>query len=147
MQNNKKRADEDEILYRLLLIFMGIGFIYLIPSVLFDWNPLYAITGTMPCIVHLLTGGYCPGCGGTRAVRALVAGDIKASIFYHPLVLYVALFVIVFLLTHTLKHLTGGRIKGLRFQRKYIYVGIVLTILNWVVKNYFYFVLGISLMD
>ena len=42
----------------------------------------------MPCIFHLLTGLYCPGCGGTRAVKYLLQGDWKNSLIYHPFVLY-----------------------------------------------------------
>lgn len=29
-----------------------------------------------PCAFHMLTGLYCPGCGGTRAVRALMHGRL-----------------------------------------------------------------------
>lgn len=43
-----------------------------------------------PCLFHLMTGLYCPGCGGTRAVRALLRGDLAMSFQYHPLVLYMA---------------------------------------------------------
>ena len=43
-----------------------------------------------PCLFHLLTGLYCPGCGGTRAVRAMMAGNLGMSFQYHPLVLYTA---------------------------------------------------------
>ena len=32
-----------------------------------------------PCLFHLLTGLYCPGCGGTRAVRAMMAGNLGLS--------------------------------------------------------------------
>lgn len=28
----------------------------------------------MPCLFQMMTGLYCPGCGGTRAVRALLSG-------------------------------------------------------------------------
>ena len=38
----------------------------------------------MPCLFHAMTGFYCPGCGGTRAVAALLRGDLVSSFCYHP---------------------------------------------------------------
>jgi hypothetical protein len=37
------------------------------------------------CPVAVLTGTACPGCGMTRAVVALVRGDVRASWAAHPL--------------------------------------------------------------
>ena len=39
--------------------------------------------GRIPCLFHELTGFYCPGCGGTRAVLALLAGHPVLSFLYH----------------------------------------------------------------
>lgn len=43
-----------------------------------------------PCLFHLLTGFYCPGCGGTRAIRLLLRGQFLKSMQYHPFVPYAA---------------------------------------------------------
>ena len=43
-----------------------------------------------PCLFHLTTWLYCPACVGTRAVRALLRGNLKMSFQYHPIVLYMA---------------------------------------------------------
>lgn len=52
---------------------------------------LYAAgQGTIPCLFRTLTGFYCPGCGGTRALKALLHGKLWLSFCYHPLVLYLA---------------------------------------------------------
>lgn len=50
-----------------------------------------------PCIFHKLTGLHCPGCGNTRALHALVHGDLRASLAYNPL-LIPALLLFLFLL-------------------------------------------------
>ena len=37
------------------------------------------------CILHEVTGLYCPGCGTTRAVRSLLCGDFDKALRYNPL--------------------------------------------------------------
>lgn len=39
------------------------------------------------CPVHAATGGWCPGCGSTRAVHELLHGDLAATMAAHPLVI------------------------------------------------------------
>lgn len=49
------------------------------------------------CPIHALTGFYCPGCGSTRAVRAVLAGDMtrafhnNALLVLSPVILTVGL--------------------------------------------------------
>ena len=43
----------------------------------------------MPCFFHELTGYYCPGCGGSRALMFLLRGDLIHSFIYHPALLYI----------------------------------------------------------
>ncbi|MGN0299335.1 MAG: DUF2752 domain-containing protein [Lachnospiraceae bacterium] len=141
----KKRVDEDEILYRLLLCLVGLGVIYLIPVLFCDFDPMYGVNGNMPCLIHTVTGGYCPGCGGTRAVAALLKGEILQSLYYNPFVLYMAAGIAAFLLSHTLKHLTKNRIHGLHCRSAFFYVGFGILAVNMLIKNYCYFVLGIAM--
>lgn len=42
--------------------------------------------GFVLCPFRRCTGGYCPGCGATRAAGALLRGDVAGSIRLHPLV-------------------------------------------------------------
>ena len=50
--------------------------VYRDPSVLTTFPP--------PCIFRKATGIYCPGCGSTRALRALFGGDFFAALRYNP---------------------------------------------------------------
>ncbi|MCD8120580.1 MAG: DUF2752 domain-containing protein [Lachnospiraceae bacterium] len=88
-----------------------------------------------PCLFHRLTGLYCPGCGGTRAVYALFRGQIARACFYYPAVPYFAALYLIFMVTQTLEWSTKGKIPGLRYQNLYLYVGLLLLLGNWVVKN------------
>ena len=50
--------------------------VYRDPSVLTTFPP--------PCVFRKATGIYCPGCGSTRALRALFKGDFFAALRYNP---------------------------------------------------------------
>ena len=43
-------------------------------------------TGAIPCPFAALTHQPCPGCGVTRASRALLRGDLAGALHHHPLV-------------------------------------------------------------
>lgn len=45
---------------------------------------------TVECPVRAFTGGFCPGCGSTRAVHELLHGDLAGSLICHPLVIPLA---------------------------------------------------------
>ncbi len=39
-----------------------------------------------PCLFHRMTGLNCPGCGGTRAISAMLRLDFAAAFWYNPLI-------------------------------------------------------------
>lgn len=50
------------------------------------WLDLGRLAVLPPCPLHALTGLWCPLCGGTRAVEALVSGDVGAALGLNLLV-------------------------------------------------------------
>lgn len=80
-------------------------------------------------------GFYCFGCGGTRAVDALLKGKLLLSVRYHPFVLYAVVIYFSYMLSHTLNIVSHGRVKSMQFQPCYFYIAIVIIIGQCVVKN------------
>ena len=76
-------------LYRCGWIFLFILCVWKIAKkVLF---PHFVLSfGTRPCVFYTLTGYFCPGCGGTRSLRALLSGKIFVSAVDFPMIFYAA---------------------------------------------------------
>lgn len=101
----------------------------------------------MPCIFHVLTGLYCPGCGGTRALESLLSGHLLVSFFYHPLVLYCAVLAVVFVVSYGLYFITKREKFRLPFPNRLVHIGIVLTVLNFIIKNAIILLGGPAVLD
>jgi hypothetical protein len=53
--------------------------------VVFRWSEARVTRFLPPCPFHACTGLYCPGCGSTRATRALLHGHLAAAWHDNPL--------------------------------------------------------------
>jgi len=51
--------------------------------------------GPVLCPIRRCTGGYCPGCGGSRAFTSMLRGDLATSWSFNPWVLVTAIQAIV----------------------------------------------------
>ncbi len=100
-----------------------------------------------PCVLHVLTGFYCPGCGGTRAVRALFAGELIQAFVYHPFVPFVAICGTWFMISQTIERLSGGRIKiAMHFREVYMWIALGIILVNFLVKNFALLVRNVDLL-
>ena len=132
----KKKYSIEDYLY-----VIGIG----IPILLFLGVIVFLfLNSNMPgflkfrgCYFYQITGFYCPGCGGTRAVIALFQGKIVQSFLYHPLVLYTAGVYLVFMITQTLERLHVFKIKGIKFRPIYLYLAIIILLFHFIFENLF----------
>ena len=127
---DRKRKLETELFY-IGLIFLAAG-----AGVWAVYH--FALGGTvprMPCFFDKVLGIYCPGCGGTRALTALVHGRLLEALWYHPLIPYLAVVGGGFMLTQGLERLGIRHVRGWRYQTWYLYAAIGLIVLNFIVKN------------
>lgn len=96
-----------------------------------------------PCMFHSITGYDCPGCGGTRAVAALLHGHLLQSVCYHPLVVYAAAIYAVFMLTHTVARLSRQRFPiGMKYHNRYVWIALAILAVNFLLKNVLHFAAG-----
>lgn len=89
----------------------------------------------IPCFFTTVLGIYCPGCGGTRALSALLHGHFLKSVWYHPLIPYGAVLYAGFMLTQGLHRLGVKKVRPWKFHDWYLGVGIAILIGNFVIKN------------
>lgn len=136
---------EKKSLYRAGWVLFGLGVLYLL---------LVRAVGSlptpfaMPCLFHFLTGLYCPGCGGTRAVRLLLRGDLLGSLYYHPLALYGAVLYLWFMVSNTIEYASKGKFRiGMGYRKGYVIGGAVILALNFVVKNAALLLWGWHMLD
>ncbi|WP_211233956.1 DUF2752 domain-containing protein [Chitinilyticum litopenaei] len=86
----------------------------------------------LPCIFYELTGFYCPGCGATRAVYALLHLDPARALRKNALLVLVGLPLLAFTL---LNHLGPRRLLALRAEGRLWAAFGVLALLFAVLRN------------
>lgn len=100
-----------------------------------------------PCILYTLTGVYCPGCGGTRSVLHLLTGHPLKCLIYHPLVFYAAVVGGWFMISQTVERISRHRLAiGMKFRDGFLWAALILVVINFILKNFFLFVLHIDLL-
>ena len=103
--------------------------------------------GTRPCVFYTLTGYFCPGCGGTRSLRALLSGKIFVSAVDFPMIFYAAVVFAWFMISQTIERVSGSRIRiALRYRDVYIWIALLLIVVNCLVKNLALFVWHVDLL-
>ena len=126
-----KLGSTDKVLYELGIVALGICFAAVL---LYFCTGINVLRIKYPCIFNKVTHLCCPGCGGTRSLRALLNGEILKSIYdYPPLIYGIAVYVIFMIRCFLYKHF-GVRKSPDGTVTKFIYVFIGLIIVQWIVK-------------
>lgn len=135
--------DETRTMYELGWWAFGILLVYVLVVKVFHFNPSRYL---MPCLMWNLFGWYCPGCGGTRAVKALLSGDILKSFYYHPVAPYAAALYAWFMVSNTVEILSKGKLPiGMKYRNCYLYIAAALMGGHFVVRNVLLHVFGIAM--
>ena len=100
----------------------------------------------VPCAIYQRTGYYCPGCGGTRAVKALFRGDILTSLKYHPVVIYIVITYGLFMILNTISLITKREFSGMKIKNSLLILIPVIIVIQFVIKNILLIVWGIRII-
>lgn len=128
----KRQTTED------LLYYMGIVSIGVMCLVVLIAKRYSAILQkfSLPCAFRLATGFYCPGCGGTRAVKFFLSGQMIKSFIYHPLIPYLGIGGGIFMVSQTASRVTRGKIRGMKFRNWYVYMMGIVILVQFFIKNF-----------
>ena len=138
--NRSHRTIEDQF------FFLGMIFAVVAGAFIFLSQFLPLQLRLPPCWFHLISGYYCPGCGGTRSLRALLHGRLLLSAWYHPFVPYAAVIYLYFMATQTIDHLSHGRFPiGMRYHNYIVWTAVALIIVNFILKNLLHYFYGLIL--
>lgn len=132
-------SEQERICLEKQLYMAGICLPFILGILFVGWKLLpESVTAIfrVPCVFYAATGLYCPGCGGTRAIEALLQKEILLSFCYHPVVLYGTVVYLWYMISHTITYLSGERIGiGLRYRNAYLYLALAIVIINTAVKD------------
>ena len=118
-------------------VFFFLAFILLLVAYYF----IYKKTGLgIPCPIHKITGLYCPGCGVTRLLFALMHGHIKEAFMYNQLVFIMLPFLLLYIIYCTYLYITDKKDKIISRIPKYVFIIILILVLAWgVIRNLSFF--------
>ena len=88
------------------------------------------------CQFYNWTGLYCPGCGATRAVIALMSGDILLSLRQNALIVVLLLVALALYIELLLKVVFEKRFKSPVLNLKFLWIFLIVFALYSVVRNF-----------
>lgn len=103
---------------------------YLILIIIWVFFFLLVLNQEIKCLWNEMTGLYCPGCGITRMLIAMIQLDFYQAFRYNPFLFLLIIFGIVYILYSLFKFKKIERINS-----KLLFVILIITILFGVLRN------------
>lgn len=88
---------------------------------------------------------YCPGCGGTRSLIALLRGDLLKAFYYHPALVVTACGLGAYMLSQSIWRLRSKRGWTMHYQSWWVPMIAILLVLNCLLRNVLLIGFGIAL--
>lgn len=115
---------------KVLLPCIGLFFAGLVYLFVFRW-----LGHGIPCIVLLLTGYQCPGCGMTRALAAVFNGDLAAAMSYNALSLTVFPLVCLYLVYRRVREVLCGESGFSAWEYVFLIAAFAITVTYGIARN------------
>lgn len=130
-------------LYIAGLVFAAVSF----AGIIFAISAPFDVSSIIPpCTFKSVTGLYCPGCGGTRAVISFVTGHWLKSFMYNSFVPYCGILYILFMAKGTRAFISKGKYQYMKFRDIYVFCGIAILLIQFVSRNIMLLVYGKDLL-
>ena len=129
----RKPSRTDNALYIAGWILLALGLCFMLLQA-FAPETAAKLHWPLPCAFDSLLHIPCLGCGATRALSALMHGELLESLRWHPAVAFFAAEAAVFMLSQTLGRLSRSKVRMLTVNDVYIYALLAVILLQWIVK-------------
>lgn len=112
----------------------------LMPFILGSCTAVYAIaakqTGVgIPCLFYTITGLYCPGCGMTRMIAAILDGDFTAAMHYNCAAFFLLPFGIIIYLCWAYRYITTGNLPLNKYENIALYALLIIFVVFGILRN------------
>ncbi len=126
-----KNTSSDRLIYYIILFILTLFLVIIFSILYFDIQP------PKLCIFNKYTNLYCPGCGGSRAIKSMINGEFLKSLYYNASILPSFIFSVIYTISHTISILSSNKIKAMRFYPIYVYICIFVILTQCLIKNIF----------
>lgn len=94
------------------------------------------ITGWgLPCLIKLVTGKYCPGCGISRMLLSMLQLDFETAFHANRLLFFLLPVILIYGLLKGIHYVRTGENKQTLAEQIAILVVCIITIAFWVMRN------------